>query len=221
MEKKVGAVGKFFEEFKKFITRGNVLDMSVGVIVGGAFTGIVNGLSNFILKPLINWLIAAIIGVNGLEGAITMLSPVYAESTDANGVVTQVLDLTNSIYIDWGAFISAIINFLIIAFVLFSIVKVMNSLNEAKEKAEGETKTRHEKNMEILKICVEENLKRKQALAVYEERRAKAAAERAAKEAEEAAAAAAKEAEEKRLAEERATANTVLLQEILDVLKSK
>ncbi len=221
MKKKVGAVGKFFEEFKKFITRGNVLDMSVGVIVGGAFTGIVNGLSNFILKPLINWLIAAIIGVNGLEGAITMLSPVYTESTDANGVVTQVLDLTNSIYIDWGAFISAIINFLIIAFVLFSIVKVMNSLNEAKEKAEGEAKTRHEKNMEILKICVEENLKRKQALAVYEERRAKAAAERAAKEAEEAAAAAAKEAEEKRLAEERATANTVLLQEILDVLKSK
>ncbi|MBO5362981.1 MAG: MscL family protein, partial [Clostridia bacterium] len=42
MEKKLGAIGKFFAEFKKFITRGNVLDMSVGVIVGGAFTGIVN-----------------------------------------------------------------------------------------------------------------------------------------------------------------------------------
>ena len=48
----------FFAEFKKFITRGNVLDMSVGVIVGGAFTGIVNCLSNNILKPLINWILA-------------------------------------------------------------------------------------------------------------------------------------------------------------------
>ena len=58
MEEKVKGIKKFFEEFKKFITRGNVLDMSVGVIVGGAFTGIVNGLSNFILKPIINWLLA-------------------------------------------------------------------------------------------------------------------------------------------------------------------
>ena len=73
-EKKNGKVKQFFEEFKKFITRGNVLDMAVGVIVGGAFTAIVNGLSNFILKPIINWLLALIIGKNGLEGAITMLS---------------------------------------------------------------------------------------------------------------------------------------------------
>ena len=49
MEKKVGKIKKFFGEFKTFITRGNVLDMAVGVIVGGAFTGIVNGLSNNIL----------------------------------------------------------------------------------------------------------------------------------------------------------------------------
>ena len=47
----------FFKEFKNFITRGNVVDMAVGVIVGGAFTAIVNGLSNFILKPVINWLL--------------------------------------------------------------------------------------------------------------------------------------------------------------------
>ncbi|MBO5714630.1 MAG: MscL family protein [Clostridia bacterium] len=56
---------KFFGEFKKFITRGNVLDMSVGVIVGGAFTGIVNGLSNYVLKPIINWLLALVIGTHG------------------------------------------------------------------------------------------------------------------------------------------------------------
>ncbi len=121
---------KFFGEFKKFITRGNVLDMAVGVIVGGAFTGIVNGLSNFILKPIINWLIALILGSNGLEGAVTFLSKV--ETTDANGVVS--VDLAKSIFIDWGSFISAIINFLLIAIVLFSIVKIMNRIREGNGK---------------------------------------------------------------------------------------
>jgi large conductance mechanosensitive channel len=58
MAKGEGKLKRFFEEFKKFITRGNVLDMAVGVIVGGAFTGIVNGLSNYILKPIINWILA-------------------------------------------------------------------------------------------------------------------------------------------------------------------
>lgn len=118
---------KFFEEFKKFITRGNVLDMSVGVIVGGAFTSIVNGLTNFILKPLVNWLIALILGKEGLSGAITILSPSYSETTGE-------LDLASSIYIDWGSFISAIINFLIIAFVLFTIVKIINSFRDEQKK---------------------------------------------------------------------------------------
>jgi large conductance mechanosensitive channel len=118
---------KFFEEFKKFITRGNVLDMSVGVIVGGAFTGIVNGLSNFILKPLINFLLALVLGGEGLSGAISMLSPAYVIDTVTG---TKTLDLAHSIYIDWGAFISAIINFLIIAFVLFTIVKIMNNIRD-------------------------------------------------------------------------------------------
>ena len=117
---------KFFGEFKKFITRGNVLDMAVGVIVGGAFTGIVNGLSNYVLKPLINALLAAILGSEGLDGAVTMLSAAYTE--------TGAIDLANSIYIDWGAFISSIINFLLIAFTLFTIVRVINSVRERNEK---------------------------------------------------------------------------------------
>ncbi len=127
---------KFFGEFKKFITRGNVLDMAVGVIVGGAFTGIVNGLSNNILKPLINYLLALVLGEKGLSGAITMLSPGYV--VNAEGV--EVLDLASSIYIDWGAFISAIINFLLIAFVLFIIVKTMNSINEGIKERKKEAK---------------------------------------------------------------------------------
>ena len=119
---------KFFEEFKKFITRGNIVDMAVGVTVGSAFTAIVNGLTNNILKPLINWVLATILGANSLSEVYTVLKPVYDE--------TGLIDLTQSIYIDWGAFINAIINFLIIAFVLFIIVKTFNHIKESQDKLE-------------------------------------------------------------------------------------
>lgn len=127
-EKKAG----FFAEFKKFITRGNIVDMSVGVIVGGAFTSIVNGLSNNILKPVINWFLAKILGKNSLSEIYTYLQKVEVAELDAEGNATgnMVVDLTQSIYIDWGAFINAIINFLIIAFVLFIIIKLINKLND-------------------------------------------------------------------------------------------
>lgn len=137
-EKKAG----FFGEFKKFITRGNIVDMSVGVIVGGAFTAIVNGLSNNILKPIINWFLTKILGKNSLSDIYTYLQKVEVAEVDAEGNATgkMVVDLTQSIYIDWGAFINAIINFLIIAFVLFIIVKFINQLNnkEMHEKYLGE-----------------------------------------------------------------------------------
>ena len=73
-EKKKSFIKKFFGEFKTFITRGNVIDLSVGVIVGGAFTAIVNGLGNYILKPIINWFLALILGTNSLEGIYTYLN---------------------------------------------------------------------------------------------------------------------------------------------------
>ena len=106
---------KFFREFKQFITKGNVLDMAVGVIIGSAFSSIVTALTNKILMPLINALLA--MGGNGLEAAYTFLRVVYA----SDGTI----DMTKSIYIDWGAFITAIINFFLIALVLFIIIKVM------------------------------------------------------------------------------------------------
>ena len=119
---------KFFEEFKKFITRGNVVDMAVGVIVGGAFTAIVNGLSNFILKPLINALLAVIFGANSLSELHTYLIKKFV--LDDAGKETEVIDLANSIYIDWGSFINAVINFFLIAIVLFTIVKIINKVRE-------------------------------------------------------------------------------------------
>ena len=130
---------KFFEEFKKFITRGNVVDMAVGVIVGSSFTAIVNGMSNYILKPIINWLLALTFGKNSLSEVYTFLGePVYDE---AGAIV-----LEESIYIDWGAFINSILNFFLVAFVLFTIVKIINKVreerNEMKEKLRRNTPTR-------------------------------------------------------------------------------
>ena len=219
MEKKVRGIKKFFGEFKKFITRGNVLDMAVGVIVGGAFTGIVNGLSNYILKPIINWLLALILGKDGLTGVITMLSPAYSLAEDGSILLDEtgakVVDLTKSIYIDWGSFISAIINFLLIAFVLFAIVKTMNNIAAAREKAIGELSGNDKK--ETRKIRKELKVSKKEAVKIYEQR----VEEAKAKKAEEERIAAEKAAEEARIAEEKATANTRLLEEIRDLLKQK
>ena len=118
---------KFFEDFKKFITRGNVVDMAVGVIVGGAFTAIVTSLTNNIIRPFINWILAMITGGDGLSAVFTFLKKV--EVADAvTGEVT--VDLANSIYIDWGALITAIIDFFIIAFVIFTVVRIINKSRE-------------------------------------------------------------------------------------------
>lgn len=202
MAKKTG----FFAEFKTFITRGNVLDMAVGVIVGGAFTAIVNALTNNILRPLINWIIALVIGGDGDVTAYTILKAVMVDGK---------VDLASSIYIDWGAFISAIINFLLIAFVLFCIVKAINSVNEANQKLLAGLN--NEEKKEVRRLMKEEGLTEEEAKAqikANEEAAAKAAEEEAAKAAE---AEAAKAAEE----EAKAMANTVLLTEIRDLLKNK
>ena len=116
----------FLTDFKTFITRGNVVDMAVGVIVGGAFTAIVNSLSDNILRPAINWILTLILGKDSLSEVYTFLQRV--DRVDELG--NLVPDLTESIYIDWGAFINAIINFFVIAFVLFSIVRMMNELRD-------------------------------------------------------------------------------------------
>ena len=121
---------KFFNEFKAFITRGNVMDMAVGVIVGGAFTAIVTALTSHVLMPIVNWVLLLITGGSGLDSIYTYLKKV--ETIDEAG--KTVIDTANSIYIDWGAFITAIINFILIAFVLFMIVRTINRVAEANKK---------------------------------------------------------------------------------------
>ena len=200
---------KFFAEFKKFITRGNVMDMAVGVIVGSAFTAIVNGLSNFILKPLINYALAMILGKDTLSEIVTMLLPAY--TVDETGA--EVLDLANSIYLDWGSFINAIINFFLIAFVLFCIVRAFNRVRENQKEAAEKAKGKKAKKADRKLMKAEGiNTRDKAAVAAwYAARAEKAAAE---------AAAAAAAAEEKARLDRLANPTTEdLLKDILAELK--
>ena len=132
-------IKKFFSDFKAFISRGNVLDLAIGVIIGGAFSAIVTALANKILMPLINW---AIGGAGGLSAARTVLgTPVYLD--EAN----KIINWDATLYIDWGAFISAIVDFLLIALILFLILKaVMNAKNLANKATEGKP-TKDEKKV--------------------------------------------------------------------------
>ena len=99
---------KFFEEFKKFMLRGNVMDMAVGVIVGGAFTAIVTSLNADILTPIL-----------GLFGG-----------TDFSYLYVTLGSGENAPVLHYGNFITAIINFLITALVIFILLKVINRITE-------------------------------------------------------------------------------------------
>ena len=106
---------KLLEEFKEFINKGNVMDLAVAVIIGGAFTAIVTSLTDDIINPLIS-----MIGGGG---------------TDAAGNITKGMQITfNGATVDFGAFISAIINFLIVALVVFFLVKGVNTAQKQAEK---------------------------------------------------------------------------------------
>ena len=174
---------KFFGEFKKFITRGNIVDMAVGVIVGSSFTAIVNALSNNILKPIINYILALILGKDALSGLYTYLGdPVYKTTVNEAGetIITEEIDLANSFYIDWGAFILAIINFLIVALVLFCIVKTINSIRENSDNLEARAKKFNKEDREAMK-AQGIKLTRKNIKAYIDEKDAKAKAEADAK----------------------------------------
>ncbi|MDY5983207.1 MAG: MscL family protein [Anaeroplasma sp.] len=181
---------KFFAEFKTFIARGNVLDMAVGVVIGGAFSAIVNALVNILLS-VCTWAVPG-----GLKGLVTVLPAANDMQRGMNeaiglGQSFQASELQNlgyklaetnyaaqiaenqnylkensnliesakstilskytlhgttytynlSAVIDWGTFINAIISFLIVAFVLFLIVKTFNKMREAQEKAKAKLKS--------------------------------------------------------------------------------
>ena len=207
---------KLFGEFKKFITRGNVVDMAVGVTIGSAFTAIVNGLSNFILKPLINCILFWIFqGKDGLANMYTVLVPHKAAEDSTTAVMHSkhgLIELAQSIYIDWGAFINAILNFMIIAVVLFAIVKIINTIRENAEKFQAYGTSKKQFYIELRTAGIKP--RNKAAVAAYVEAKEKAAAEKA--EAEAAAA-----AEKARLDRLENPTTEDLLKDIRELLREK
>ena len=107
---------KFLQEFKSFALRGNVMDLSVAVIIGGAFQAIVSSLTNDIISPII-----------GIAGSMDFSSYTFS---------------INGSEIRYGAFITSVVNFLIMAFIIFLMIKLLNRLNKQPEApAEPTTKT--------------------------------------------------------------------------------
>lgn len=163
---------KIFKEFKQFITRGNVIDLAVGMIIGAAFTAIVTALVNNIFHPLID----AIPMGDKLNGLITIL--VWR---DADGLSvprgSDAVDLTKSVYINWGAFIMAVINFLLTAIILFIVIKAINTFRD------GANEYKLDISYEEKKQLRAQGMSRKQMKAYVENKRAeeKAKAEAEAK----------------------------------------
>ena len=102
---------KFIEEFKKFISKGNVMDMAVGIIIGGAFTSIVSSLVNDVINPLL-----------GLFGGMDFDQLVW--------------NITGDVTLYYGKFITAVVNFLIMAFIVFILVKAINTAASKFQKKE-------------------------------------------------------------------------------------
>uniref|UniRef100_UPI003FEF62D3 large-conductance mechanosensitive channel protein MscL n=1 Tax=Alistipes shahii TaxID=328814 RepID=UPI003FEF62D3 len=113
---------KFFQEFKEFAMRGNVVDMAVGVIIGGAFGKIVTSLVNDIIMPGIGVLTG---GANFSEFKFVLKQAVVDGSTQ--DIITPEVAIT------WGAFVQPVVDFLIIAFCIFLAIKVMNKMMRKKE----------------------------------------------------------------------------------------
>ena len=121
-KKKLGIIG----EFKTFISRGNVLDMAVGLIIGSAFTAIVNSLVGDLLMPLLSMITGK---VDFTEWKVVMQEAVLDDAGE---------EVAAAISINYGAFIQYIINFLLIAISVFLLVKVINVVREKAEKKKKE-----------------------------------------------------------------------------------
>lgn len=120
----------FIEEFKKFIMRGNVIDLAVGVIIGGAFQAIVNSLVNDIVSPVLS---LATKGINLADKFIVLTTQ------DVSFATVEAAKEAGYGTLNYGSFITAIINFLIMAFVIFLLVKGINKISEIGKKKEEET----------------------------------------------------------------------------------
>ena len=132
----------FISEFKTFVLRGNVMDMAVGVIIGTAFASIVTALTNDFINPLIN-------SIGGVEMGGSIHLPWTPE-----GEAGQ--------YLLWGDFVTSVINFLIMAFVLFIILKIVNKIMSVGKKKEAEEAKAAEPSEEVKLLTEIRDLLKKQ-----------------------------------------------------------
>lgn len=129
---------KFLNEFKEFINRGSVIDLAVGIVVGGAFTSIVNSLVNDILMPLIGIILG---GINFSTLAID---------------VPNITEEGTYVTLAYGNFLQAIINFLIIAFAIFVLIRFINRTKSAIQKKEEAEEKREKEELILLREIAEE-----------------------------------------------------------------
>ena len=128
-------MSKLWEEFKVFINKGNAMALAVGTIIGGAFSNITKSVTNDLIMPIVNIFLG---GTDFSDAKLALprmpwVEPTYETIVDANGaeIVQEVRN-----YLTYGNFISAVINFLILAFVVFWIVKIVNKIAEMGKKEE-------------------------------------------------------------------------------------
>ena len=114
-------MGKFIQEFKEFALKGNVMDMAVGIIIGGAFGKIVSSLVNDIIMPPIG-----LITGSSFEDANVVLRASEVDTTTGE-------TLKEAITLNWGSFVQTTVDFFIIAFCIFLLIKAMNSFRKKKE----------------------------------------------------------------------------------------
>lgn len=119
----------FFNEFKKFIMRGNVIDLAVGVIIGGAFQAIVNSLVNDIVSPVLSLITK---GANFADKFLVLTTD------DVTFATVDAAKEAGYATLNYGSFVTAVINFMIMAFVIFLLVKAINKISELGKKKEEE-----------------------------------------------------------------------------------
>ena len=147
MSKKERKKSTFWQDFKAFISRGNIVDLAVGLVVGAAFTAIVNSLVNDIIKPLI----ALLVDGDFSELVVVLREAVY----DTDGVT----ELQEAITLNYGNLIMAILTFLIDAFVIFTVLRIVtkakNRLQEESAKLKGKFAKAEEKKEEAEETAAE------------------------------------------------------------------
>ena len=142
-------MGKFIQEFKDFAMKGSVLDMAIGVVIGGAFGKIVTSLVNDIIMP----------GVGVLTGGLNFTDYKFVIQ---KGVTDGTEVITPEVAITWGSFVQTVVDFLIIAFCIFLVVKAINRLKRKKEEpapAAPAGPTQEELLIQIRDLLKEQNSK--------------------------------------------------------------